>query len=200
MKSKKGLIVGGTVMILLAIAIFQINNKALSINSVISRDTGLTAKSKDPQKIEELEKETKNTQNPEQEFDQTEGAQPLEKDENPEEDSPIEAGETSKGTEPAQGDSRNIIAHEAVSSKEDRTQEKQKATPEKKSSTRGLHFSSREEAIQFGLSRFSSEEIAIYNKAAKNGLTPEQETMAIQLAYSRFSAEEIAAIEAALKK
>lgn len=62
----------------------------------------------------------------------------------------------------------------------------------------GLHFSSREEAIAFGFSRFTPEEIAIYNRAAEVGLTPEQEEMAIQIAYSRFSQAEIAAIEEAL--
>jgi len=62
----------------------------------------------------------------------------------------------------------------------------------------GLHFSSREEAMAFGFSRFTAEEIALYNKAAERGLTPEQEAMALQIAYSRFTAEEIAAIEEAL--
>ncbi|TWI59868.1 hypothetical protein [Halalkalibacter nanhaiisediminis] len=62
----------------------------------------------------------------------------------------------------------------------------------------GLHFSSREEAIQFGLSRFTEEEIAMYHRVAANGLTPEQKATAIQIAYSRFTAEEIAALEAAL--
>ena len=62
----------------------------------------------------------------------------------------------------------------------------------------GLHFSSREEAIAFGFSRFTAEEIAIYNRAAESGLTSEQEEMALQIAYSRFSPEEIAAIEEAL--
>jgi hypothetical protein len=66
--------------------------------------------------------------------------------------------------------------------------------------TSGLHFSSREEAIAFGMSRLSAEEIALYNKAAARGLTPEQEQLAIQMAYSRFSAEEIAAIEEALSR
>lgn len=66
--------------------------------------------------------------------------------------------------------------------------------------TGGLHFSSREEAIQFGLSRFTTEEISIYNRVAAKGLTPQQEEMAIQMAYSRFTAEEIAAIEEALGK
>ena len=63
----------------------------------------------------------------------------------------------------------------------------------------GLQFSSREEAIQFGLSRLTPEEIAIYNEASKNGLTPEQEEMAIQMAYSRFTSEEIVAIKATLE-
>ncbi|AZV45318.1 hypothetical protein BAOM_4740 [Peribacillus asahii] len=62
----------------------------------------------------------------------------------------------------------------------------------------GLHFSSREEAMAFGFSRFTEEEVALYNKAAERGLTPEQEAMALQIAYSRFTAEEIAAIEEAL--
>ena len=62
----------------------------------------------------------------------------------------------------------------------------------------GLYFSSREEAVAFGFSRFTAEEIAIYNRAAESGLTPEQEEMALQIAYSRFSPEEIAAIEEAL--
>jgi len=62
----------------------------------------------------------------------------------------------------------------------------------------GLHFSSREEAMAFGFSRFTKEEVALYNKAAERGLTPEQEAMALQIAYSRFTAEEIAAIEEAL--
>ena len=62
----------------------------------------------------------------------------------------------------------------------------------------GLHFSSREEAIAFGFSRFTAEEIAIYNRAAESGLTSEQEEMALQIAYSRFSPEEISAIEEAL--
>ena len=70
---------------------------------------------------------------------------------------------------------------------------------EKQTQSGGLHFSSREEAIQFGLSRVTEEELAIYNKAAKAGLTPEQEKMAIQLAYERFTEEEIAAQEEALK-
>ncbi|WNS81191.1 hypothetical protein RRU94_10290 [Domibacillus sp. DTU_2020_1001157_1_SI_ALB_TIR_016] len=67
------------------------------------------------------------------------------------------------------------------------------------SGTGGLRFSSREEAMQFVLSRFSKEEIVLYNKVSANGLTAEQQQMALQIAYSRFSAEEIAAIEAALK-
>ena len=62
----------------------------------------------------------------------------------------------------------------------------------------GLHFATREEAVAFGFSRFTAEEIAIYNRAAESGLTPEQEEMALQIAYSRFSPEEIAAIEEAL--
>jgi len=73
------------------------------------------------------------------------------------------------------------------------------STEEKSEGTSsGLHFSSREEAMAFGFSRFTSEEIALYNKAAERGLTPEQEAMALQIAYSRFTAEEIAAIEEAL--
>ena len=84
--------------------------------------------------------------------------------------------------------------------KTDEQKSEESATPtEKQNQSSGLHFSSREEAIQFGLSRFTSEEIAIYNQAAKNGLTPEQEKIAIQMAYSRFSSEEIAALEKALK-
>ncbi|WP_309089141.1 hypothetical protein [Domibacillus sp.] len=67
------------------------------------------------------------------------------------------------------------------------------------SGTDGLHFSSQEEAMQFVFSRFSKEEIALYNKVSANGLTAEQQQMALQIAYSRFSAEEVAAIEAALK-
>ncbi len=63
----------------------------------------------------------------------------------------------------------------------------------------GLHFATREEAIAFGFSRFSAEEIEIYNRASANGLTPEQEALAIQMAYSRFTPEEIAALEEALK-
>ncbi|WP_050183300.1 hypothetical protein [Domibacillus robiginosus] len=65
--------------------------------------------------------------------------------------------------------------------------------------TGNLHFASREEAMQFVFSRFSQQEIALYNKASANGLTAEQQQMALQIAYSRFSAEEIAAIEAVLK-
>ncbi|MGG3451545.1 hypothetical protein ABER98_17040 [Domibacillus aminovorans] len=61
-------------------------------------------------------------------------------------------------------------------------------------------FSSREEAMQFVFSRFTAEEIAMYNRIAENGLTPEQQAMAVQVASSRFSAEEIAAIEAALRQ
>ena len=66
--------------------------------------------------------------------------------------------------------------------------------------TSGLYFATREEAIAFGFSRFSAEEIQIYNQVSANGLTPEQEEMALQIAYSRFSAEEIAAIEDALNR
>ena len=66
--------------------------------------------------------------------------------------------------------------------------------------TSGLYFASREEAIAFGFSRFTSEEIEIYNRASANGLTPEQEEVALQIAYSRFTAEEIAAIEDALNR
>ncbi|MCM3791206.1 hypothetical protein M3221_23005 [Domibacillus indicus] len=65
--------------------------------------------------------------------------------------------------------------------------------------TGGLYFASQEEAMQFVFSRFSQQEIALYNKVSANGLTAEQQQMALQIAYSRFSAEEIAAIEAALK-
>ncbi len=64
----------------------------------------------------------------------------------------------------------------------------------------GLSFSSKEEAIQFGMSRFTKEEIAIFNQAAAKGLTPEQKSKAIKIAYSRFTADEIAAIEKALGK
>ena len=39
----------------------------------------------------------------------------------------------------------------------------------------GLYFATREEAIAFGFSRFSAEEIQIYNRVSANGLTPEQE-------------------------
>jgi hypothetical protein len=63
----------------------------------------------------------------------------------------------------------------------------------------GLHFSSREEAMAFGFSRLTEEEIDLYNRAAQNGLTPEIEAMTIQLAYSRFSPEEVAALEEALR-
>ena len=66
--------------------------------------------------------------------------------------------------------------------------------------TGGLHFATREEAVAFGFSRFTAEEIELYNRASANGLTPEQEEMAIQIAYSRFSSEEIAAIEEALNR
>ncbi|MFB6469122.1 hypothetical protein ACE38V_20530 [Cytobacillus sp. Hz8] len=69
-----------------------------------------------------------------------------------------------------------------------------------KTETSRLHFFSREEAIQFGLSRFTSEEIAVYQKAKKRGMTPEQEKMAIQIAYSRFSEEEVAALKEALRQ
>ena len=64
----------------------------------------------------------------------------------------------------------------------------------------GLYFATREEAIAFGFSRFSAEEVQIYNRVSANGLTPEQEELALQVAYSRFSAEEIAAIEDALNR
>lgn len=64
----------------------------------------------------------------------------------------------------------------------------------------GLYFATREEAIAFGFSRFTQEEIDIYNRAAAKGLTPEQQEIAIQMAYSRFTAEEIAAIEEALNR
>ena len=66
--------------------------------------------------------------------------------------------------------------------------------------TSGLYFATREEAIAFGFSRFSAEEIQIYNQVSANGLTPEQEEVALQIAYSRFTAAEIAAIEAALNR
>jgi len=85
-------------------------------------------------------------------------------------------------------------------SKQD-TQDTEAASPTEEKSegeSGGLHFSSREEAMAFGFSRFTEEEVALYNKAAERGLTPEQEAMALQIAYSRFTAEEIAAIEEAL--
>ncbi len=53
--------------------------------------------------------------------------------------------------------------------------------------------------MAFGFSRFTEEEIDMYDRAAQYGLTPEQEAMAIQLAYSRFSPEEVAALEEAIR-
>ncbi|MFJ8257608.1 hypothetical protein ACIQ4Z_10095 [Peribacillus asahii] len=86
-----------------------------------------------------------------------------------------------------------------TSTKDTKDTESAPSTEEKSEGTSGgLHFSSREEAMAFGFSRFTAEEIAIYNKAAERGLTPEQEEIALQIAYSRFTAEEIAAIEEAL--
>jgi uncharacterized protein YxeA len=73
------------------------------------------------------------------------------------------------------------------------------ASPDNKQ-TGGLYFATREEAVAFGFSRFTQEEIDLYNRASAKGLTPEQQEMAIQMAYSRFSAEEIAAIEEALNR
>ena len=89
-------------------------------------------------------------------------------------------------TEVADGEASISPSEEAVSAPPTETQ------------SGGLYFSTREEAIAFGFSRFTAEEIAIYNRVSENGLTPEQQEMAIQMAYSRFSAEEIAAIEEAL--
>ena len=76
--------------------------------------------------------------------------------------------------------------------------DKEAKAPSTGSQPAGLYFSSREEAVAFGFSRFTAEEIAIYNRAAESGLTSEQEEMALQIAYSRFSPEEISAIEEAL--
>lgn len=72
--------------------------------------------------------------------------------------------------------------------------------PSTETHTGGLYFATREEAIAFGFSRFSAEEIQIYNRVSANGLTPEQEEVALQVAYSRFTAAEIAAIEDALNR
>lgn len=93
-----------------------------------------------------------------------------------------------------------VFREKAVAAME--KEENEVATPEEKKETTtssGLSFSSREEAIQYGLSRFTAEEIAIYEKAKKKGLTPEQEAMAIKIAYSRFSQAEINALEKALR-
>ncbi len=72
------------------------------------------------------------------------------------------------------------------------------AVPSNNGHTGRLYFATREEAVAFGFSRFTQEDI--YNRAAANGLTPEQQELAIQMAYSRFSAEEIAALEEALNR
>ncbi|RFU69529.1 hypothetical protein D0469_09185 [Peribacillus saganii] len=211
MKAKNKLIVAGTLMILLAISFLIINNKSLIPIPMNTKDTGLTAKSNDPQKMDELENETKSSQSATQDENQNERVQPASKDENQNErvqpaskeenQNQSALGETDDkniGTPPAEGDPQNIAAPVGIPAGEDRSTETETAVPEKPKSSGGLHFSSRQEAIQFGLSRFSAEEIAIYNKASKNGLTPEQEAMALKMAYSRFSAEEIAAIEEAL--
>lgn len=72
--------------------------------------------------------------------------------------------------------------------------------PKDKDNTSDLHFSSREEAIQYGTSRLSAEELVIYNKASAKGLTNEQEALAFQIASSRFTSEEMQALKEALNK
>lgn len=75
------------------------------------------------------------------------------------------------------------------------------STPSKdKENTSGLHFSSREEAIQYGTSRLSAEELEIYRKASAKGLSAGQEALAFQVASSRFSSEELQALKEALNK
>ena len=83
-----------------------------------------------------------------------------------------------------------------VSSKDPSKDPQKPKEPERKDE---LHFSSREEAMDFALNRFTEEEIAIYNKAVEKGLTPEQQEQAVQIAYPRFTSAEIAALEEALK-
>lgn len=97
----------------------------------------------------------------------------------------------------------NVLLKEAekegAASEETPAPEAETGSTDADAGTGSLHFASREEAMQFVFSRFSQQEIELYNEASANGLTAEQQQMALQIAYSRFSAEEIAAVEAALK-
>ncbi|WP_078554076.1 hypothetical protein [Bacillus alkalicellulosilyticus] len=61
-----------------------------------------------------------------------------------------------------------------------------------------IHFASAEEAIAFGLSRLTEEEIDMYKRLTEEGALSEQAALAMQLVSTRFSDTEIAAIEAAL--
>lgn len=103
---------------------------------------------------------------------------------------PIVAGETQTTTEDVQPPSTPVSETAADTA----------PAPSEHKESGGLYFATREEAIAFGFSRFTQEEIDIFNRAYAKGLTPEQEEMAIQMAYSRFTAEEIAAIEEALNR
>lgn len=149
--------------------------------SASNHDTSLQQESKEIKKDENPEKDT--------ESESSDDPEPLEKDLNNGNTTPID--EVSK-TEPLPKENASEGQITTSPIEDART-----IDPSTETST-GLHFSSREEAIAFGFSRFTPEEIAIYNRAAEIGLTPEQEAMAIQMAYSRFSQEEIAALEEAL--
>ncbi|MBB6446096.1 hypothetical protein [Bacillus benzoevorans] len=186
----KGMIIGGTALVLL------ISASGYFFYEMNKTDNGASvARVQQPEADKEREEKGDNRDSNMENSDQknaadTEGQADTTGVQNPE--TPVdnineETGTTGENSAPTAPETSGNIGETPA------------AAPNNKQ-TGGLYFATREEAVAFGFSRFTQEEIDLYNRASAKGLTPEQQELAIQMAYSRFTAEEIAAIEEALNR
>lgn len=152
---------------------------------------------KNPEVMKQIEEEIKNN---EKELAQLgEEASSGEKEQGEGEvakDSPFAGGNESTTGKPA--DSNTAVKSPAPNPEAEKDSSDKKPPAEKPNSSGGKEFSSRNEAVRFAMSRFSTSEINQVREMAADGLTAQEKAKLKSMAYSKFSAEEIAAVQQAV--